>query len=124
MECGPTLSAYLPLLPALSLPYGWLIADQTPQNILNGLELTGSGIFSAIVTIDFGNGQIVIVEHVSQGLSTVSPGLLRFSIQVSGSYPDAFDTSSVLLPTSINLYQQTDESLSGNVSRSGNQHQC
>ena len=116
---GPTLSAYLPLLPALSLPYGWLIADQTPQNIYNGLELTGSGMFSAIVTIDFGNGQIVIVEHISQGLSTVSPGLLRFSIQLSGSYPDAFDTSSVLLPTSINLYQQTAGSLSGNASRSG-----
>ena len=65
-----TLPTFLPLLPALSLPYGWLTAAQLPQSVNNGLEWIESGRFNATVEVDYGGGHVLLIEHRSEGFNS------------------------------------------------------
>ena len=113
---GSSLSSYLPLLPAITLPYSWLFAMQTPQEISNGVELTATGRFNATVLLDFGNDVRVSLEHVSEGLSQMTDGQLQFSIQVTGSNPPDIDSSDLFLPANFDLYQQSIGTFQANAS--------
>ena len=113
---GAQANTYLPLLPSLALPYGWLTASETPQELLNGLEKTGSGSFNASVTLSFESGEELTLQHTSQGLTPQQPGRLIFSSRVSGSHPQDFDASS-LLPLAIILTEQTPGNVQGTLTQ-------
>ena len=113
---GAQANTYLPLLPSLTLPYGWLTASEIPKELLNGLEKTGNGSFNAIVTLSFENGEELILQHTSQGLSPQQPGRLIFTSRVSGSHPQDFDASS-LFPLAIILTEQIPGSIQGTVTQ-------
>ena len=113
---GAQANTYLPLLPSLTLPYGWLTASEIPKELLNGLEKTGNGSFNAIVTLSFENGEELTLQHTSQGLSPQQPGRLIFTSRVSGSHPQDFDASS-LLPVAIVLTEQTPGNVQGTATQ-------
>ena len=113
---GAQANTYLPLLPSLTLPYGWLTASETHQELLNGLEKTGNGSFNASVVLSFESGEELSLQHTSQGLSTQLPGRLIFNSQVSGSHPQDFDASS-LLPLAIILTEQTPGNVQGTTTQ-------
>ena len=96
---------YLAILPSLSLPYAWLTASQDPEDIRNGLELSGNGRFTATVVVDFATGEQLLMQHDASGVSPQDPGLLLFTSEVSGSHPPGLDVSQ-LLPLSLTLSVQ------------------
>ena len=109
---GAQANTYLPLLPSLSLPFGWLTASENPPQLLDGLELTGNGSFTAMVVLNFESGEQLTLQHSSQGLSTQQPGRLIFTSQVSGSHPQDFNASS-LFPLALIISEQTAGSVQG-----------
>ena len=113
---GAQANTYLPLLPSLSLPYGWLTASENPPQLLDGLELTGNGSFTAMVVLTFQTGEELTLQHSSQGLSTQQPGRVVFTSQVSGSHPQDFNASS-LFPLALILSEQTAGSVQGTATQ-------
>ena len=107
---------YFPLLPSLSLPYGWLMASESPPELQDGLELTGNGRFTASVLLNFPSGEELTLQHTSQGLSPQQPGRLIFTSRVSGSHPQDFDATS-LIPLTIILTEQTPGNVQGTVTQ-------
>ena len=97
---------YRPLLPAIALSAAWLTAQETPESLMDGREATGDGNFQATVRIQFPQGQMLILESTSSGLSPEQPDRAVFSIVVSGSYP-AEEEFSIGRSLSTTL-QQTD----------------
>ena len=71
---------YFPLLPSLTLPYGWLMASETPPELQDGFELTGNGRFTANVLLNFESGEELTLQHNSQGLSSQQPGRLSSAL--------------------------------------------
>ena len=95
---------YRGVLPALSLPYGWFIADESSDEIRNGLELIGGGIFTSTVVVRYPSGDVLTIEHVSEGFSTSQPHVFNFTARVSGSSPPEIDVeSSSLFPIRLIL---------------------
>ena len=82
VEQAPIERYYLPLLPALSLPYGWLTAREIPPSTLDGFESTIGGRFHATVTLTFPSGEQLTVVHTLHGVSPLDPLRLTFNVTV------------------------------------------
>ena len=109
-----TSSDYRGVLPALSLPYGWFTADETPDELNNGFELSRDGRFSSTVVIRYPSGDVLTVEHTSEGFRANQPQLLDFAARVSGSSPPDVDLgSSSLLPVWLILAEPSPGQVEG-----------
>ena len=113
MADGETNQTYLPLIPSLVIPAGWLTAaERPPDTISNGLEASGDGSLNATVTLRFPSGEVLTVEVFTTGLSLEEPGVVRYISRVSGSHPPGVDILQ-LLPASINLREPSPGSIEG-----------
>ena len=103
---------YRPLLPVIALSAAWLTADESPDELRDGLEATVDGTFSATVILQFPQGQTLIVEAASSGLSIEDPDKSVFDVSVSGDYPSEEELA-VLQTLSVPLRQADLGVLSG-----------
>ncbi len=104
---GETEKTYLPMLPALVQPAGWLIARKVPDSLVqNGLVATGGQPFNATVILSFPvEGVQLKMEIFSKGLSIQGEkNVIDYSIEISGSHPPDFDGLNVF-PVTFQLDQ-------------------
>ena len=114
LGASETTDDYRGVLPALSLPYGWFTADESPDELRNGFELSRGGRFNSTVVVRYPSGDILTVEHVSEGFRASQPRLLEFTVRVSGSSPPGIDLgSSSLLPVSLILAEPSPGQVEG-----------
>ena len=82
---------YLVLLPAIVIPAGWLTAAQDPEELKNGLEVSGDGSFTATMQLAFTTGRRTVIELSTTGSSPQSPGRFNYTARISGNLEPGFD---------------------------------
>ena len=99
------IEQYRPLLPAIALSAAWLTAQEDPDQLMDGREATGNGMFQATIRIQYPQGQTLTLQSTSSGLSPEQPQRATFDIFISGSYPSQAE---VLIGQTLSLpLQQT-----------------
>lgn len=93
---------YLPLLPALIVPAGWLTGQEASQEVQNGLKSSDNGAFTATLTLDFPTGEILEANITSLGVIPIDLSQQEYSVNIAGAHPDGFDASR-LFPLSLDL---------------------
>ena len=84
---------YRPLLPAIALSAAWLTAQEDPEQLMDGREATGNGMFESTVRMQYPQGQTLTLQSTSSGLSPERPQRAVFDVVISGSYPSEEELS-------------------------------